>query len=206
VIWFRKSKSPPAAGAPPAEAVRHGGEAISEWVERFSALVPPTARVLDLACGGGRHARHFAALGCTVVAVDRDPECGTAVAGEPRVQFTCADLEAGPWPFADRAFDAIVVTHYLHRPLLPVLVQHLARDGLLIYETFMVGHERFGKPSNPAFLLRRGELLEAFSAQLEVLAFEQGIVTQPRRACLQRFAGVRTKPARAALLRLDAHR
>jgi len=130
----------------------HGTEAPSAWVERFAHLVPAGARVLDLACGLGRHARFFAARGCQVDAVDRDPNCGQALAGVLRVRFLAADLEERRWPYDGRLFDAIVVTNYLHRPLFPRLLSALARGGVLLYETFAAGNERYGKPSNPEFL------------------------------------------------------
>ena len=80
------------------------------------------------------------------------------------------------------------MTNYLHRPLLPgSLEARSRRAGSLIYETFAVGNERFGRPSNPDFLLRPGELLDAF-AGLTVVAFEQGEVSRPRPAVIQRVA------------------
>lgn len=208
--WFRKSaprgdeaktNEPDSAAA---VAAKHGGEEPSPWVQRFAALVPPTAQVLDVACGKGRHARLFALQGCHVDAVDRDPACGDALADLPQVRFLAADLEAGPWPYPQRRFDAIVVTNYLHRPLFARLTDALATGGVLIYETFMAGNEAFGKPSNPAFLLQPRELLDAVGARLDVLAFEQGVVCSPRRACIQRIAAVNAR-ARSAHLRLDAH-
>jgi SAM-dependent methyltransferase len=153
----------------------------SAWVVRWAPLVT-RGPVLDVASGSGRHARLFADRGLEVVAVDRDPQA------VPGVSLVKADLEDGsPWPFAGRQFGAIVVTNYLHRPLLPTLAGSLAEGGVLIYETFMAGNERFGKPSNPNFLLRPGELLEAFGA-LTVVAFEQGTT---ERAVLQRICAVR---------------
>jgi hypothetical protein len=107
------------------------------------------------------------------------------------VQFVCADLENGsPWPLGARRFAAIVVTNYLHRPLLPVLAEGLEEGGLLLFETFMTGNERYGRPSNPNFLLRPGELLEAFAA-LTPIAFEQGRVERPGKAMVQRICAVR---------------
>ncbi len=166
----------------------------SDWVVRWSALVE-RGPVLDVASGSGRHARLFAGRGLEVVAVDRDPQ---PVEGARLVK---ADLEDGsPWPFAGQRFAAIVVTNYLHRPLLPILAESLEDQGLLIYETFMAGNEKFGKPSNPAFLLRPGELLEVFSG-LTVVAFEQGVVDRPKPAAVQRLCarrgaidGVRIRP------------
>lgn len=157
----------------------------SAWV---LAWAPRIARgtVLDVACGAGRHARVFLERGLKVVAVDRAPQ---AIPGARVVQ---ADLEDGsPWPFSGERFEGIVVTNYLWRPLFPVLADSLAPGGILIYETFMAGNERYGKPSNPQFLLRPGELLEAFGA-LDVIAFEEGFVEQPRPAMIQRLCAARS--------------
>jgi SAM-dependent methyltransferase len=165
----------------------------SPWVTRWAILMRPGGEVLDLACGAGRHSRHLAKLGFEVTAVDRnpaffaDPPPGVTIAG--------ADLEGGPWPFAGRRFDAIVVTNYLHRPLLPVLVESLAPGGVLVYETFARGNERFGKPSNPAFLLAPGELLEAVRGRLRVIAYEDLIVDSPRAAAVQRLCARREDAA-----------
>ncbi|HET9733813.1 MAG TPA: methyltransferase domain-containing protein [Burkholderiales bacterium] len=156
----------------------------SVWVERWAPLIPP-GRVLDLACGSGRHSRLLLARGHEVVAVDREP---LALAG---VCFVRADLEDGsPWPLPGERFQGIVVTNYLHRPLFPLLQQALVAGGILLYETFMVGNERYGKPSNPAFLLQPGELWRAF-AGLHVIAFEQGRVREPKLAMIQRLCAAR---------------
>jgi len=154
----------------------------SPWVVRWAPLVT-RGPVLDLASGAGRHAKFFASRGLSVTAVDREPQVMT-----PPIQFIKADLEDGsPWPFAGQRFGGIVVTNYLHRPLLPLLARSLAEQGVLIYETFMLGNEKFGKPSNPNFLLRPGELLQAF-ADLAVVAFEQG---QTQKAVVQRICVIR---------------
>ena len=162
---------------------------MSEWVARCA---PPVTRgsILDVACGDGRHAVFFQKRNLEVHAVDRKR------VELPGVRFVEADLEDGsPWPYAGQQFSAVVVTNYLHRPLFPALRASLAPGGVLIYETFMRGNERFGKPSNPEFLLRPGELLEAF-AGLDVIAFEQGVVQRPRPAAIQRLCGrVRIEPS-----------
>ncbi|HLS84833.1 MAG TPA: class I SAM-dependent methyltransferase [Burkholderiales bacterium] len=156
----------------------------SPWVVRWAPEVK-RGPVLDVACGGGRHAVFFRDRGFEVVAVDRAP-----VALE-RIEFVQADLEDGrPWPFAGRRFGAVVVVNYLHRPLFPHLLAALDEGGVLLYDTFMVGNERFGRPSNPAFLLRPGELLAAFDP-LEVLGFEEGEVSEPRPAMKQRLCARR---------------
>jgi SAM-dependent methyltransferase len=160
----------------------------SIWVRRFAASVP-AGEVLDLACGSGRHARLFARLGHPVIALDRDPQALAASAG-PGITTLQADLEqeGARWPFAPRRFAGIVVTNYLHRPLMADLVNSLAPGGVLIYETFALGNEAFGKPSNPAFLLRPGELLElARKSGLAVLAYEDGVVNEPKPARVQRL-------------------
>jgi SAM-dependent methyltransferase len=181
----------------------HDLETPSPWVQRWAALIPKAARstVLDLACGRGRHARHLASLGHPVLALDRDREALAALAGVPGVQTLCADLEAAAWPLPGRRFAGVVVCNYLHRPLLPRLADSLEPGGVLIYETFAVGNERYGRPSNPDFLLRPGELLEAFGSALTVVAFEQGLVSSPKPAVVQRLCAAH---APAATLALDA--
>jgi len=167
----------------------------SRWVRRFAPLVAPGGRVLDLACGSGRHSLFLAAEGFRVEAVDRDAAAIAALAPlDPRVSARVADIEGGPWPYYGHVFDAVVVTNYLFRPLLPLIMNALDLNGVLIYETFMVGNERFGKPSNPAFLLRQGELLDVLRPKLNVVAFEQGEVELPRPAVVQRICAVRGLP------------
>lgn len=173
----------------------------SPWIARHAALVAPGARVLDLAAGSGRHARFFAARGAHVVAIDRDPEALSALDGVDGVDVRCADLEAAAWPLAGETFDAVVVTRYLHRPRFDDVVALLAPAGALLYETFAVGNERYGRPSNPSFLLAPGELLERVRGRLVVVAFEQGAEGNPPTAVVQRLAAVgraRSWPPRVA--------
>jgi SAM-dependent methyltransferase len=166
-------------------------DGVSSWVRRFGGLVPAGARVLDVACGGGRHVRWFAERGCSVTGVDRD-----AAAVEPLraiARVVVADIEGGPWPLAGETFDAVVVTNYLWRPLLPTIVASVAAGGVLLYETFAVGNETVGRPSNPDFLLRPGELLQA-ARGLRVVAYEDGYADPPPRF-VQRIAAVREAQA-----------
>lgn len=161
--------------------------AASPWVQRWSHLVPAGAAVLDVACGSGRHVRWFAERGCRVTGVDRD-----ASAVEPLgavAEIVVADIEAGPWPFAGRHFDAVIVTNYLWRALLPTIVDSVAEDGVLVYETFADGNQTVGKPSRPDFLLQPGELLQA-AQRLRVVAYEDGFLDTPERF-VQRITAVR---------------
>ncbi len=162
----------------------------SAWVQRWAPLVQKGGTVLDVACGGGRHARWFAGLGHPVDAVDRDPEAVAALAGVAGVTALCADIEGGPWPYADRSYAAVVVTNYLHRPLFAQLRAALAPGGVLIYETFGIGNEAYGRPANPEFLLRPRELLELAGADLHVVAYENGYVEQPKPALVQRICAI----------------
>lgn len=167
----------------------HGSDAPSTWILRFAPLVAAGSRLLDLACGRGRHARLFASRGASVVAVDRDAAAIESLAAIPNVTARILDLEGANWPLAGEAFDAIVVSNYLHRPRLHALLDLLAPDGLLLYETFAAGNEAFGRPSNPAFLLVPEELLALCHGRLDVIAFEQGHVrTGGRDAVVQRVA------------------
>ena len=159
----------------------------SAWVVRWADRVPAGGRVLDLACGKGRHARYFAARGHPVEAVDGDPVKLGLLEGIPGVHARRADLEGGPWPYAGQQFGGIVVANYLHRPLFPQLLAALAAGGVLIYETFAAGNERYGRPSNPDFLLKPGELLEAVRGRLKVIAYEELEVSEPRPAVVQRI-------------------
>ena len=155
-------------------------------MQRFTPLIRPGGRVLDLAAGGGRHTRLLCSQGFAVTAVDRDTAALAGLAGDQCTVIEL-DLESGePWQLGG-GHDGIVVTNYLHRPLFPAIAAALAPGGILIYETFSSGNERFGRPRNPEFLLRPGELLDAFSA-LGVVVFEQGQVDRPRPAVIQRIA------------------
>ncbi len=165
-------------------------DAPSPWIVRFASLVATDGQVLDVACGEGRHSVYFAARGCRVTAVDRNVAALARLAGIARITPLEADIEAAPWPLAGMRFDAVIVTNYLHRALMPVLTAAVADDGVLLYETFAQGNEAYGKPANPDFLLAPGELLTTFGERLNVVAFEQGVVTAGRPAVLQRIAAV----------------
>lgn len=165
----------------------------SPWVLRWAHLLPPGGAVLDVACGSGRHVRWLAAQGFAVTALDRDT---AALDGLRDVaQVLAADIETGAWPLADRLFDGVVVTNYLWRPLWLALRAALAPGGVVIYETFADGQQSIGRPARPEFLLRSGELLEAFKG-LRVVAFEDGFDNHAPRY-VQRVVAVNEVPARA---------
>ena len=167
-------------------------EKSSLWVERFLPHIKSGGDVLDLACGRGRHSLLLQAAGYRVEAVDRDAGALAEISAKaPAISARAADLEGDSWPYHGRRFDAIVVTNYLFRPLFPHLLEALAANGVLIYETFMLGNERYGKPSNPEFLLRPGELLDVVRGRLTVVAFEQGEVATPRPAVVQRLCATK---------------
>ncbi len=165
----------------------------SPWVLAWMGQVRQGGRVLDLACGSGRHARLFAANGFQVLALDNDAVALAALAGLANIEARRADLEDGPWPLAHEYFDAIVVTNYLHRPTLDRLYAALRPGGIILYETFMRGNERIGKPSRPQFLLEPNELRDwAARLGLEILAFEQSEIQIPRHAVVQRLCARRS--------------
>ena len=186
----------------------HGSNSPSAWVQRWSHLVPAHGTVLDVACGQGRHLRWFAQRNHPVVGVDRSQDAIGSIAdlvSSGHAEAVVADIENGPWPFINgvhqRTFDAVVVTNYLWRALLPTLVASVASGGVLIYETFTAGNETVGKPSRQDFLLQPGELLSACQG-LRVVAYEDGFLQGPDRF-VQRIAAVRERapelPARYPL-------
>lgn len=183
------------------EAVTHQSANPSAWLQRFSHLLQAqNGPVLDLACGSGRNSFYLHSLALPVLGLDRDGQ-GFPALSDLGIKTQLHDLEAGDagcdWPFADHSFAAIVVCNYLHRPLFPHLLASLKPDGLLIYETFAAGNENFGKPSNPAFLLRPGELLAQMQSNpqvtMSVIAYEDGYVGQAKPAMVQRICARKTE-------------
>lgn len=169
------------------ELTMHGTEQPSAWVQRWAHLIRPNGRVLDVACGAGRHMRFLSAQGHTVTGVDRNADALALAASAG--QTVLADIENGPWPYASQTFDAVVVTNYLWRPLFPDMLACLAEGGVLIYETFAAGNETVGKPSRPDFLLQPGELLRVTQG-MHVVAYEDGFEASPDRF-VQRIVAVR---------------
>ncbi|WP_282604187.1 bifunctional 2-polyprenyl-6-hydroxyphenol methylase/3-demethylubiquinol 3-O-methyltransferase UbiG [Pelagibius sp. Alg239-R121] len=164
----------------------------SGWIRRFAGLIPAGGAVLDLACGGGRHSRLLLQLGHPVTAVDRDLTRLGGLDSHDDFSAQCHDLEDGSaFPFSAGSFAGVVVTNYLYRPIIADIVRAVAPGGILLYETFAQGNERFGRPSNPDFLLAPGELLDAAAGQLRVLAYEDLVVERPKPAAVQRICARR---------------
>lgn len=164
----------------------------SPWVVRHAQSIPARGKVLDLACGSGRHARFLAGLGYPVLAVDRDARALAGVSTIKGIMTRQLDLEGEEWPLAGQVFDGIVVTNYLWRPRLPDVLALLAPGGALIYETFMVGNAAYGKPSNPAFLFQAGELRQlAAAAGLREVDYAEGYVASPKPAMRQAVCAIR---------------
>ncbi len=165
-------------------AIAHLDAGPDPWILRFCELV--RGDVLDLACGAGRHTRYFLGQGRRVVALDRDTGALADISGDGNLEIMTADLETAPppgadhpWPLGARRFDAVIVTNYLWRPLLPHIVGAVAEGGVLLYRTFAQGNEAYGRPRNPDYLLRPGELLDAVSGRLQVIAYEHGTIETP---------------------------
>jgi SAM-dependent methyltransferase len=160
---------------------REGAAVVStpaSWLTANADRLPRTGDALDVACGSGRHALWLAERGLRTLAVDRNPDHVRAVVDEARrralpVRAEVMELEDGQTRLATSAYDVIVVVHYLHRPLFPALIGALRPGGVLVYETFTRAQAARGKPTNPAFLLEPGELLELVRP-LEVLASREG--------------------------------
>jgi SAM-dependent methyltransferase len=186
---------------PPAHESLPDAPVPSAWIERWTRGLAPGSRVLDFASGYGRNIRPLLEQGASVLAVDRDRRAVESI--DPRATAVVADLEGGPWPFERACFDVVIVGNYLFRPRFDLLADLLAPGGRLVYETFAVGNARYGRPSNPAFLLASGELARgAERAGLVTIAYEHGYRATPGPALVQRLCAVRP-PFEPECFRLD---
>ncbi|WP_085902822.1 class I SAM-dependent methyltransferase [Kiloniella majae] len=166
----------------------------SSWVLKHAGYIPEGSDILDLACGAGRHARLFLMSGHYVTAVDKNIDALDDLENYPGAEIIQADLEDGsPFPLSERKFGGIIVTNYLFRPLLPLLPALFIPGGVLIYETFMIGNEKFGRPKNPDFLLKPQELLDNYHPHLRVQNYEEVTITEPNPAVVQRICAVNSK-------------
>ena len=191
---LRTTKVEPSAGGTSTPGPTEGHVAIlqhSDWIARWLGLPSVNARLLDFACGRARHSRLAASRGFRVLAVDRDRTVLDSIESK-NIEARAEDLESGRWSFSAERFEVVVVTNFLHRPRLDLLAGLLVPGGRLLYETFTIGNERYGKPSNAAFLLQQDELVMlARRAGLSIVAFEQGYTAHPKPALVQRFAAIR---------------
>ncbi|MGZ9713780.1 class I SAM-dependent methyltransferase [Glaciimonas sp. GNP009] len=183
---------------------------VSSWVSRFASAIP-AGQVLDLACGEGRHSLFLATSGKDMLAVDRNPNLLAGIAATQIATYQI-DLETGDDDalaelFQPARFSGVVVTNYLYRPLVALMLDSIANQGILLYETFAEGNQQFGRPSNPDFLLEHGELLRWLEADSEnvwhVVAFEEGFVERPKPAMIQRIFAIKGTASSVSGLRLD---
>jgi SAM-dependent methyltransferase len=175
---------------PESSEAREASLAPSRWLTRFSHLVRPGGHVLDVAAGNGRHCQWFLESEHPVLALDRDLS-QIAWLRHPLLERCEADLEDGAgWPLGDRAFDAVIVTNYLWRSLFDDIIGAVRHDGVLIYETFAEGNERYGRPHRPEFLLQPGELLARVAPRLEIVAYEHGYSDYPTDRVIQRICAI----------------
>jgi SAM-dependent methyltransferase len=161
---------------------------VAPWIDKHATAIPNDKPVLDLACGKGRHSLFLLNKGYDVTAVDIDIEAISAHQGREGLTILQADLEAKRWPFAENSFSGIVVVNYLWRPLFAEIEAALMPGGVLLYDTFRQGNEKFGRPSNPDFLLAPGELMQVFGSSLEVIDYFDGTIEKPSPACRQSIA------------------
>ena len=175
----------------------------SDWVKRFIHLIPhhEDSCVIDLACGSGRHTLFALEQGYKVIAVDLQTQAldelkkNLATDVQNRLEVMKIDLEQSEFPNLkiDQLVSGLIVTNYLYRPHFQSLLDLLAPGGILIYETFALGNEQFGKHSNPAFLLQKDELWQYMQSRndFSVVSFEQGYVERPKPAMIQRICAVK---------------
>jgi len=169
-----------------------------EWVTRFAPLIEPGGPVLDLASGNGRHSHYLNSIGFQVTAIDKN--ISNPIQGSNNIEWLEFDLEdGGPWILEGKLFKGIVVTNYLYRPLFPVILNSLDENGVLIYETFCLGNEKLGKPSNPDYLLRSGELLTVFSEELKIIAYEEDTLGKNQTYMKQRICAIKLLPGSTLL-------
>ncbi|MFT7684834.1 MAG: SAM-dependent methyltransferase [Candidatus Azotimanducaceae bacterium] len=159
----------------------------SPWVKKFANLIPVGAKVLDLACGKGRHTRYFIERSCFVTSVDINIDNMQDLSNNPKCQIIAADLENKDDWRLPTDFDAIIVTNYLHRPMLQHLPNALSPNGILIYQTFMIGNEAYGKPNNPDYLLAKNELKNTFQNSLNIIEFSEGLIHETHTAVTQQI-------------------
>jgi rhodanese-related sulfurtransferase len=166
----------------------------SDWLLANADLLPRGGAALDVACGRGRHALLLASAGFRVRAIDADAsriEALRTVADRWHLAVDAAveDLERGAPAIDQGAFDLVLVFNYLHRPLVPIIVDAVAPGGLLFYETFTVDQAARGRPTNAAYLLKHGELPELVAPLSAIRAREGEVSGRMMASIVARRAG-----------------
>ena len=149
----------------------------SEWIfnQIESLKIKKKINLLDFASGNGRNCIPLSKNNIIVTAIDKDQEKLNNYKNLNNINTICFDLETNEeWPLVREYFDVIIVVNYLYRPKIKKLIKLLKKNGLLFYETFSLGNEKYGSPKNPNFLLKDKELLEIFCQDLLPLSFYDG--------------------------------
>ena len=163
-----------------------------EWVKKHIHLIPEKSTVADIACGKGRHTRLLLRRGFFVVAFDKDVSGLRDIPPTPNLRVVEVDLEADNECLKHpKEFSAIIVVNYLHRPLFDNLIHALKPGGILIYQTFMVGNERYGRPHNTDYLLKENELSTRLEAEFRIIEFDQGYIEYPKPAVIQKICATK---------------
>ena len=187
--------------APSTDPGHAGLTAVSPWIARFAPLAAAGGSVIDLACGGGRHGRYFLKRHHSVSFLDKSLDGVADIADAPGVEMILADLENGdPWPLDHRQFATVIVVNYLYRPILPAIVEAVAPGGILLYETFAQGNERYGRPRNPDYLLAPGELIDAVAGRLTVIAYQHGSLGDDKSRAVKQCIAAINGPAEISVL------
>ena len=152
---------------------------ISNWV-RFCMHKTSTRKglALDLACGKGRHSLYLSSLGFSVISVDYNEENLNCFKGKNITKLNKDIENKKNWPLKKIKFDLIIVTNFLNRSIFPLITKSIKKGGYLIYETFGEGHQKFGKPKNPDFILNSKELLTLCSS-MELIVYEEVLSINP---------------------------
>ena len=164
---------------------------ISKWVSYCTNLINKKSKILDLACGSGRHTKYLIDKGHFVTGIDINPKIKLKSSNHKN-KIIKYDLEKDVWPFETSSFDCILVTNYLYRPLFPFFIKSVKQNGFIIYETFSLGNERFGKPSNPDYLLDNNELFDLLKDEMRIISYQDGIVSNNVQKCVQRVFAIKS--------------
>ena len=165
---------------------------VSTWVSYCTNLINKKSKILDVACGSGRHTRFLISKGHSVTGIDINPKFELHSNNKENNKIIEYDLEKDVWPFETSSFDCILVTNYLHRPLFPFFIKSVKRNGFIIYETFSLGNERFGKPSNPKYLLNNNELFNLLKGEMRIISYQDGIVSNNMQKYVQRVFAIKS--------------